>query len=78
MSVRVQREISTSGPRCARSHRGSHRYRRGTSPSPGYMRSDNDGASVTAMTLEHYPGMTEAELVRVEEEARRVGRCRRA
>lgn len=36
----------------------------------GVMRSDNDGASVTAMTLEHYPGMTEAELARVEEDAR--------
>ena len=30
---------------------------------------DQDGA-VTAMTLEHYPGMTEAELQRVEAEAR--------
>jgi molybdopterin synthase catalytic subunit len=30
---------------------------------------DQHGA-VTAMTLEHYPGMTEAELARIEEEAR--------
>ena len=34
------------------------------------MRSENDGDAVTAMTLEHYPGMTEAELARVEAEAR--------
>jgi molybdopterin synthase catalytic subunit len=35
----------------------------------GVMRSENDGASVAGMTLEHYPGMTEAELARVETEA---------
>jgi molybdopterin synthase catalytic subunit len=35
----------------------------------GIMRSENDGTSVSGMTLEHYPGMTEAELARVEAEA---------
>jgi molybdopterin synthase catalytic subunit len=35
----------------------------------GTVRADNDGSGVTAMTLEHYPGMTEAELARVEAEA---------
>jgi molybdopterin synthase catalytic subunit len=35
----------------------------------GIMRSENDGASVAGMTLEHYPGMTESELARVEAEA---------
>jgi molybdopterin synthase catalytic subunit len=35
----------------------------------GVMRSENDGASVASMTLEHYPGMTETELARVEAEA---------
>jgi molybdopterin synthase catalytic subunit len=35
----------------------------------GTVRSGNDGAAITAMTLEHYPGMTEAELARVEAEA---------
>jgi molybdopterin synthase catalytic subunit len=35
----------------------------------GVMRSENDGASVAGMTLEHYPGMTEAELARVEAKA---------
>src|SRR3954469_3796043 len=33
------------------------------------MRSENDGASVAGMTLEHYPGMTEIELARGEAEA---------
>jgi len=35
----------------------------------GTVRSGNDGAAIAAMTLEHYPGMTEAELARVEAEA---------
>ena len=32
----------------------------------GTMRELNEGAEVSAMTLEHYPGMTETELERVE------------
>jgi molybdopterin synthase catalytic subunit len=35
----------------------------------GTVRAENDGAGVAGMTLEHYPGMTEAELARVEAEA---------
>jgi molybdopterin synthase catalytic subunit len=35
----------------------------------GTVRSDDAGAGVAAMTLEHYPGMTEEELARVEAEA---------
>jgi molybdopterin synthase catalytic subunit len=37
----------------------------------GTVRSDNDGNRIAGMTLEHYPGMTEAELARVEAEAGR-------
>jgi molybdopterin synthase catalytic subunit len=33
------------------------------------VRVGNDGRDVVAMTLEHYPGMTESELARVEAEA---------
>jgi len=36
----------------------------------GKVRSSADGSPLVAMTLEHYPGMTEAELARVEAEAR--------
>jgi molybdopterin synthase catalytic subunit len=36
----------------------------------GVMRRSNEGRDVTTMTLEHYPGMTESELERVEELAR--------
>jgi molybdopterin synthase catalytic subunit len=37
----------------------------------GTVRSANDGHDIAGMTLEHYPGMTEAELARVEAEAAR-------
>ena len=33
------------------------------------MRADNEGKAIVGMTLEHYPGMTEGELERVEAEA---------
>jgi molybdopterin synthase catalytic subunit len=36
----------------------------------GTMRDFNDGETVTALTLEHYPGMTERELEKIEQEAR--------
>ena len=35
----------------------------------GTVRADNKGSTITGMTLEHYPGMTEQELARVESEA---------
>ncbi len=35
----------------------------------GTVRGEGSGRPITAMELEHYPGMTEAELVRVEREA---------
>ena len=35
----------------------------------GTVRGDTKAGVITSMTLEHYPGMTEAELVRVEAEA---------
>ena len=37
--------------------------------SPGEERDGKGRAEVTSMTLEHYPGMTEKELTRIEEEA---------
>ncbi|MFN0217911.1 MAG: molybdenum cofactor biosynthesis protein MoaE [Hyphomicrobium sp.] len=35
----------------------------------GKVRGGSDGRPLAAMTLEHYPGMTESELVRIAEEA---------
>jgi molybdopterin synthase catalytic subunit len=37
----------------------------------GYVRDLNDGNTVSAITLEHYPGMTERKLEEIEQEARR-------
>lgn len=36
----------------------------------GLVRGDVDGRPLVSLTLEHYPGMTEAELARIEDEAR--------
>lgn len=36
----------------------------------GLVRDFNDGNEVTGLSLEHYPGMTERELAKIEEEAR--------
>lgn len=36
----------------------------------GVVREGDDADQITAMTLEHYPGMTEKELARIEAEAR--------
>lgn len=35
----------------------------------GRVRDDDEGRPITSMTLEHYPGMTEAEISRIEAEA---------
>lgn len=35
----------------------------------GIMRAENEGKAIAGMLLEHYPGMTESELARVEGEA---------
>ena len=68
MAVRVQREDFDIGAEVGRLTAG--RTDIGAVVTfTGVMRSENDGASVAAMTLEHYPGMTETELARVEAEA---------
>ncbi|WP_025899732.1 molybdenum cofactor biosynthesis protein MoaE [Sneathiella glossodoripedis] len=36
----------------------------------GYVRDFNDGSPVKSLTLEHYPGMTEKQLEKIEQEAR--------
>ena len=42
----------------------------GTAIFVGSVRDMNDGKNVSALTLEHYPGMTEQSLTDIEEEAR--------
>ena len=41
-----------------------HRYRRGRARFTGICRGSDDGAPIAALTLEHYPGMAEAEIGR--------------
>jgi molybdopterin synthase catalytic subunit len=68
MAVRVQREDFDTGAEIKRLTAG--RTDVGAIVTfTGTVRSDGKGSVVTAMTLEHYPGMTEAELERVEAEA---------
>jgi molybdopterin synthase catalytic subunit len=68
LSVRVQREDFDIGVEVARLT--AKRTDIGAVVTfTGVVRADNEGAGVAGMTLEHYPGMTEAELARVEAEA---------
>ncbi len=68
MAVRVQREDFDVGAEISRLTAG--RTDIGAVVTfTGLVRSQSTGRPVAAMTLEHYPGMTEAELARVEAEA---------
>jgi molybdopterin synthase catalytic subunit len=70
LSVRVQREDFDVGTEVRRITAG--RTDIGAIVTfTGTVRSENDGRGIAGMTLEHYPGMTEAELARVEAEAGR-------
>src|SRR5207247_10069403 len=69
-TVRLQREPFDAGSEAARLRRG-----RGDIGAvvtfTGICRQDEAGAPLAAMTLEHYPGMAEAEIVRHVEAAER-------
>lgn len=68
MSVRVQREDFDIGVEVARLTAG--RTDIGAIVTfTGTVRAGNNGGAIAGMTLEHYPGMTERELARVETEA---------
>jgi len=68
--VRVQAEPFDPGAELTRFARG--RTDIGAVASfTGLVRDTHNGEPVLAMTLEHYPGMTERELERIEAEARR-------
>ncbi|MCL4765942.1 MAG: molybdopterin synthase catalytic subunit MoaE [Hyphomicrobiaceae bacterium] len=69
MAVRVQREDFDAGAEVRRLT--AERTDIGAVVTfTGLVRSEAKGQPVSTMTLEHYPGMTEEELRRVEEEAR--------
>lgn len=70
MGVRVQREDFDVGAEVRRLAAG--RTDVGAIVTfTGTVRSDDDGRGIATLTLEHYPGMTEAELARIEAEAGR-------
>ncbi len=69
MSVRVQQNDFDLGAEIAALRAGDARVG-AVAVFVGTVRAENDAASVTTMTLEHYPGMTEKALAQIETEAR--------
>jgi len=67
--IRVQAEDFDVGAELAALARGRHRVG-GIASFVGLVRDISDGDGVSAMTLEHYPGMTERQLETIEAEAR--------
>ena len=68
--IRVQREDFDVGAELERLTAGNRRIG-GVASFIGLVRDMGDGERVTALTLEHYPGMTERKLVEIEAEAHR-------
>lgn len=69
MAVRVQREDFDIGRELASLTAGRHDIG-GVASFVGLVRDTAGGSKITAMTLEHYPGMTEKMLAEIDEEAR--------
>ena len=69
MSIRVQEQDFDIGAEMAALRKGRTDIG-AIAAFAGLVRDHASGADVTAMTLEHYPGMTEKELARIEAEAR--------
>lgn len=69
MTVRVQTEDFDTGAEIERLRRGNPKIG-AVASFVGVVRDVNDGDAVAEMTLEHYPGMTEKMLARIEAEAR--------
>ena len=66
--IRVQREDFDLGAELAALTQGNHKIG-GLCSFVGLVRDMAGDADISAMTLEHYPGMTEKELERIEAEA---------
>jgi molybdopterin synthase catalytic subunit len=69
MAVRVQQQDFDVGTEIAALRAGDARVG-AVAVFVGTVRAENDAASVAAMTLEHYPGMTEKALAAIEADAR--------
>jgi molybdopterin synthase catalytic subunit len=68
MSIRVQTADFDAGAELARLGQGRHGVG-GVACFIGRVRDANDGNNVVGLELEHYPGMTEAEIQRIVETA---------
>src|SRR6266481_7917411 len=68
--IRVQREDFDVGAEIERLTADNRRIG-GVASFVGLVRDMADGEAIGAMTLEHYPGMTEKKLAEIEDEARR-------
>ena len=68
--IRVQEQAFDVGAELAALKAGNHNIG-GTVVFVGSVRDVSDGAKVAAMTLEHYPGMTENALKEIDAEAQR-------
>ena len=69
MPVRIQREDFDAGAEIARLRAGDPRIG-AVASFVGVARDRNDGATVSTMALEHYPGMTEKAIEAIVEQAR--------
>ena len=69
MTVRIQTEDFDIGAEIAQLRRANPKIG-GVASFVGVVRDVNEGDAVAAMTLEHYPGMTEKALARIVEEAK--------
>jgi molybdopterin synthase catalytic subunit len=67
--IRVQQQAFDTGHEIQKIKAGKTQIG-GTAVFVGTVRDINDGAGVSALTLEHYPGMTEKALADIEAEAR--------
>ncbi len=68
--IRVQEQAFDTGAELSALKAGNHNIG-GTVVFVGSVRDVSDGATVSAMTLEHYPGMTEQALAGIDAEAHR-------
>ncbi len=68
--IKVQREDFDVGRELAQLTGGNHKIG-GVTLFVGLVRDMADNAEISAMTLEHYPGMTEKQLEKINEEAQR-------
>lgn len=71
MKIRIQREDFDPGAEIAALGREAGGGVGAVASFVGLVRSENDGTSVGAMTLEHYPGMTEKAIAAIVTEAKR-------